>query len=114
MTFGEVGDFGVSLWAKWRKEKFKLISRPLYTRTAEVFLHSHKKVQTLEDLRGLKIRTVGAWLEIAKDLGASPLASAGGDVYPMLDRKVIDATEWGTLWENVSPGFHRITRYIIS
>ncbi len=31
----------------------------------------------------------------------------------MLDRKVIDATEWGTLYENVSPGFHRITRYII-
>ena len=104
---------GIELWAQWRKEKFKLISRPLYIRTAEAFLHSHKKVQTLEDLQGLKIRTAGAWLEIAKELGAAPLTSAGGDVYPMLDRKVIDATEWGTLYENVSPGFHRITKYII-
>ena len=78
-----------------------------------MFLHSHKKVQTLADLQGLKIRTAGAWLEIARELGAAPLTSAGGEVYPMLDRKVIDATEWGTLYENVSPGFHRITRYII-
>lgn len=104
---------GQQLWAQWRQEKFNVVSRPLYLRPAEVFLHSHKKVQTLADLQGLKIRTAGAWLEIARELGAAPLTSAGGEVYPMLDRKVIDATEWGTLYENVSPGFHRITRYII-
>ena len=104
---------GVDLWAQWRQEKFDLISRPLYLRPAEVFLHSHKKVQTLDDLQGLKIRTAGAWLEIARELGAAPLTSAGGEVYPMLDRKVIDATEWGTLHENVSPGFHRITRFVV-
>jgi TRAP-type mannitol/chloroaromatic compound transport system substrate-binding protein len=26
---------------------------------------------------------------------------------------VAPSTEWGTLWENISPGFHRITKYVI-
>ena len=26
---------------------------------------------------------------------------------------MIDATEWGTLWENISPGFNKIAKYVI-
>ena len=85
----------------------------LFIRTAEVFLHSRKPVKTLADLKGLKIRTAGAWLEMAKDLGAAPVTTAGGDVYPMLERGAIDATEWGTLWENISPGFYKVAKYLI-
>lgn len=104
---------GVELWKEWREEKFGVVAIPAYTRTAEVFLHSHKPIKTLQDLKGLKLRTTGAWLEIAKDLGAAPITVAGGDVFPMLERKAIDATEWGTLYENKSPGFHRVAKYII-
>ncbi len=104
---------GADLQAEWRKEKFNLVSMPLFVRTAEVFLHSRKPVRTLEDLKGLKLRTAGAWLEISKGMGAAPVTMPGGDVYPALERGAIDATEWGTLWENVSPGFHRVTKYVI-
>ncbi len=104
---------GVELWREWREEKFGLIAFPAYIRTAEVFLHSHKPITTLADLKGLKLRTTGAWLEISKKLGAAPVTSSGGDVYPMLERKAIDATEWGTLWENVTPGFHRVAKYLV-
>ena len=89
------------------------ISFPLFIRTAEAFLHSRKPVRTLADLKGLKLRTAGAWLEMAKDLGAAPVTTAGGDVYPMLERGAIDATEWGTLWENITPGFHKVAKYVI-
>ena len=104
---------GADLQAEWRKEKFNLVSMPLFVRTAEVFLHSRKPVRTLEDLKGLKLRTAGAWLEISKGMGAAPVTMPGGDVYPALERGAIDATEWGTLWENISPGFHRVTKYVI-
>ncbi len=50
---------------------------------------------------------------MAKDLGAAPVTTAGADVYPMLERGAIDATEWGTLYENISMGFHKIAKYII-
>ncbi len=104
---------GAEMQAEWRMEKFNLVSMPLGIRTAEAFLHSRKPVSTLEDLQGLKLRTAGAWLEISKGMGASPVTMPGGDVYTALERGAIDATEWGTLWENISPGFHRITKYVI-
>lgn len=106
-------DGGVELQAEWRKEKFDLVSMPLFVRTAEVFLHSRKEVRTLEDLAGLKLRTAGAWLEISKNMGAAPVTMPGGDVYPALERGAIDATEWGTLYENIAPGFHRVTQFVI-
>ena len=31
----------------------------------------------------------------------------------MLERGAIDATEWGTMYENISMGFHKIAKYII-
>ncbi|MEO7402511.1 MAG: TRAP transporter substrate-binding protein DctP [Burkholderiales bacterium] len=104
---------GAQLQRDYRMEKDEVVSIPLFIRTAEVFLHSRKPVKTLSDLKGLKLRTAGAWLEMAKDLGAAPVTTAGGDVYPMLERGAIDATEWGTLWENISPGFHKVTKYLI-
>ncbi|RIA47669.1 TRAP transporter substrate-binding protein DctP [Dichotomicrobium thermohalophilum] len=104
---------GADMQAAWRMERFNLVSMPLFIRTSEVFLHSRKPVRTLEDLQGLKLRTAGAWLEISKSMGAAPVTMPGGDVYPALERGAIDATEWGTLWENISPGFHRVTKYVI-
>jgi len=104
---------GAELQSEWRKEKFNLVSFPLFIRTAEVFLHSRKPVRSLADLQGLKLRTAGSWLEISESMGAAPVTTAGGVVYAALERGVIDATEWGTLWENISPGFHRVTKYVI-
>lgn len=104
---------GAELMNEWRGEKFNLVSMPLFIRTAEVFLHSRKPVQTLDDLQGLKLRTAGAWLDMAKDLGAAPVTMPGGEVYTALERGTIDATEWGTLWEDIAPGFHQVTKYVI-
>jgi len=104
---------GAEMERQFREETEGIVSIPLFIRTAEAFLHSRKPVKTLADLKGLKLRTAGAWLEMAKDLGAAPVTTAGGDVYPMLERGAIDATEWGTLYENISMGFHKIAKYII-
>ncbi|WP_089229751.1 TRAP transporter substrate-binding protein DctP [Tistlia consotensis] len=104
---------GNELWAEWRKEKFNLVAMPLFIRTAEAFLHSRKPVRTLEDLKGLKLRTAGAWLEISKEMGAAPVTTPGGEVYTALERGTIDATEWGTLYEDIAPGFYRVTKYVI-
>jgi TRAP-type mannitol/chloroaromatic compound transport system substrate-binding protein len=104
---------GAELQAEWRREKFDLVSMPLFIRTAEVFLHSRKPVKSLADLQGLKLRTAGAWLELSQGMGAAPVTMPGGDVYTALERGAIDATEWGTLWENIAPGLHKVTKYVI-
>jgi TRAP-type mannitol/chloroaromatic compound transport system substrate-binding protein len=104
---------GIDLWRQFRQEKFGVVSMPLFIRTAEAFLHSRVPVRTLDDLKGLKLRTAGAWLEISKELGAAPVTMPGGDVYPALERGAIDATEWGTLYEDIAPGFYKIAKYVI-
>ena len=104
---------GLALWRQWRQEKFGVVGLPCGIRTAEAFLHSRKAVRTLADLKGLKLRTAGAWQEISKNLGASPVSLPGGEVFTSLERGAIDATEWGTLYENITPGFHKIAKYVI-
>ena len=104
---------GLEMWRQYNEERFDLVSFPAFIRTAEAFLHSRKPVRTLDDLKGLKFRTAGAWLEISKGLGAAPVTMPGGEVYAALERGAIDATEWGTLYENQTTGFHKIAKYVI-
>jgi TRAP-type mannitol/chloroaromatic compound transport system substrate-binding protein len=104
---------GVQLQREFREKEFGVVSFPLFIRTAEVFLHSRKPVRTLEDLQGLKLRTAGAWIEMSAAMGAAPVTTPGGEIYAALERGVIDATEWGTLWENISPGFSKVAKYLI-
>lgn len=104
---------GYDMQKKFRDETAGVVSVPLFIRTAEVFMHSRKPVRTLGDLKGLKLRTAGAWLDMAKEMGAAPVTTAGGEIYTALERGVIDATEWGTLWENIDPGFYKVAKYLI-
>lgn len=106
-------DGGKELQREFRAEKFGVVSMPLFIRPAEVFLHSNKAVRNLDDMKGLKLRTAGAWIEMSAQMGAAPVMLPGGDVYPALERGVIDATEWGTPWENIAPGFAEVTKYLI-
>lgn len=104
---------GVELQREFRLKEFGVVSMPLFIRTAEVFLHSRKPVRTLADLQGLKLRTAGAWIEMSAAMGAAPVTTPGGEIYAALERGVIDATEWGTLWEDISPGFAKVAKYLI-
>ncbi len=104
---------GKELWREFREEKFGVVAFPMGIRPPEAFAHSHKPIRTLDDFKGLKMRTVGAWAQILPELGASVVSLPGGEVYQALERKVIDATEWATPGENVISGFHEIAKYVI-
>ena len=104
---------GKEIWRDYRMEKFDVVSMPCGIRPPEAFAHSHKPIRKLEDFKGLKMRTVGAWSQILPKLGASVVSLPGGEVYQALERKVIDATEWATPGENVISGFQDIAKYVI-
>jgi TRAP-type C4-dicarboxylate transport system substrate-binding protein len=56
-----------------------------------MMLFTTKKVTKMEDLKGLKIRARGrASTEIVERLGASPVASEVGELYPALERGIVD------------------------
>jgi TRAP-type C4-dicarboxylate transport system substrate-binding protein len=55
-------------------------------------IHSKKPIYTLEDLKGLKLRTGGAIAKVGKALGAAPVAMGQGGTYEALQKGVVDAT----------------------
>ena len=105
---------GAELQFEYRMNEFNVASIPCGIFPTEVFLHSKKKIETLEDFQGLKMRTAGAWAEIAGNLGASTVILPGAEVYPALERGVIDATEWSSPSVNLPSGFHKIAKYVIT
>jgi TRAP-type mannitol/chloroaromatic compound transport system substrate-binding protein len=105
---------GRDLWVKFRREKMGLHTIIAGMGTTEIFAHSHKAIRTLADLQGLKIRSSGAWADILKGLGATPVVLGGGDIFPMLERRGIDAAEWLNPSGNVSTGLANISKYVIT
>ncbi len=62
-------------------------------------LHSKKKITTLEDLKGVKIRVGGGGVLIAKSLGAVPVAMSAPKAHESLQRGTTDAAFFP--WEAV-------------
>jgi len=54
------------------------------------FIHTRKPVNTLEDLKGMKIRGTGTTTKIVANLGATPVAMPMPDTYDALNRGVVD------------------------
>ncbi|MFQ5971754.1 MAG: TRAP transporter substrate-binding protein DctP [Alphaproteobacteria bacterium] len=104
---------GAVLWREWRLEKFGVIAMPCGSHADEIHMVSHKPIRKIEDLQGLKLRTSGAWAEIAGGLGASTVVLAGAEVYPALEKNVVDAIEWANPAINYSIGFHKVAKYMI-
>jgi len=55
-------------------------------------LHTKKPVKTMEDLRGMKIRSTGFSAKIVEALGAVPVAMPQGATYESLQKGVVEGT----------------------
>ena len=53
-----------------------------------------KEINSLDDLKGLKMRIPGLGGEVMKRLGVNPVLLPAGEIYTSLERGTIDATEW--------------------
>ena len=63
------------------------------TTTASHLLCKDKHINTLDDLKGTKIRAVGVYGRILGDLGAEVVRMGQGDVYQALDTGVVDCNQ---------------------
>ena len=105
---------GEKLLQEHRRATMKMHTMVLGAGPSEVFAHSHKPIRTVEDLKGLKFRTLGNWAAILKDgFGAVPVVVPGSELYSMLEKKAIDAMEYSMPSENKALGFQEIARYIV-
>ena len=70
-----------------------------------------KEINTLDDLKGLKMRIPGFAGEVLSKLGVVVTNIAPGELYTALDRRTIDALEWVGPSLDLSMGFQKIAPY---
>lgn len=103
---------GEELLQQWRSETSGVVSFLLGLGPSEI-IHSNKRISSLKDFKGLKMRTSGAWAEIIPGLGASAVILPAAEIFPALEKNVVDAVEWADPGTNLPLGFHQVAKYII-
>jgi len=77
-------------------------------------IHSKKPVNTLDDLKGMKIRVPGGMVaEVFQQFGVSTVSLPGSDIFPALEKGTIDAADYVGPAVNYELGFSQVTDYII-
>ena len=70
-----------------------------------------KEINTLEDMKGLKMRVGGFAGKVMEKLGVVPQQIAGGDIYPALEKGTIDGAEWVGPYDDQKLGFYKVAPY---
>lgn len=71
----------------------------------------NKEINSLEDLKGLKMRIPGYGGEVFTRAGGTAVNIPGGELYTSLETGVIDATEWVGPYNDLAFGFQQIAQY---
>jgi TRAP-type mannitol/chloroaromatic compound transport system substrate-binding protein len=71
----------------------------------------NREVETVADLKGLKIRIPGFGADVMRRLGADPVQLGGGEIYAALERGDIDAAEWQNPYEDEQLRLYEVARY---
>ncbi len=71
----------------------------------------NRKIESLEDLKGLNMRIPGLGGEVLKRLGGSPVNVPGGELFTALQTGRIDATEWVGPYNDMAFGLYKAAKY---
>lgn len=93
--------------------RFNLFALPCGQIGQDMGLFSNKRATKMADFKGFRARTVGWYMDILNELGASVIPLPLGEVYLSLERGVIDAAEFSSPSTNYPTGFDEITKYVI-
>ena len=71
----------------------------------------NRRVDSVADLRGLRMRIPGLGGEVLNRLGGTPVSLPGGEIFSALKTGNIDATEWVGPYNDLAFGFYKAARY---
>jgi TRAP-type mannitol/chloroaromatic compound transport system substrate-binding protein len=70
-----------------------------------------REVKNLDEMKGLKMRFFGLGAKVMQKLGVSTQLLAAADIFPALERGVIEATEFSMPAMDIKLGFHQIAKF---
>ncbi|HSE92280.1 MAG TPA: ABC transporter substrate-binding protein [Methylomirabilota bacterium] len=101
---------GLKLWEEVYAP-FGLVARPCGNTGTQMAGWFKKKINSIDDFKGLKMRIPGLGGKVVAKAGGTVVLLAGGEIFPALERGVIDATEWVGPEDDLKLGLHNAARY---
>ncbi len=110
MTSWLVYGDGLKLWEE-TYAPFNLIPRFGGSTGVQMGGWFNKKINTLDDYKGLKMRIPGLGGKVVAKAGGTVVLTPGGEIFTNLERGVIDATEWVGPLHDLRMGFYQAAKY---
>jgi TRAP-type mannitol/chloroaromatic compound transport system substrate-binding protein len=109
MSWYLYGD-GIKLWEEGYAA-FNMIPRPGPSTGVQMAGWFRKKINSIADYKGLKMRIPGLGGKIVAAAGGTVVLTPGGEIYTALERGVIDSTEWVGPHDDMKLGLHNAARF---
>jgi TRAP-type mannitol/chloroaromatic compound transport system substrate-binding protein len=101
---------GLKLWEE-AYAAFNLVPRPAMGNAPQMAGWFRKKINTIGDFKGLKMRIPNLGGKVYARAGATTVLTPGSEIYAALERGVIDASEWVGPHDDMKLGLHQTARY---
>ncbi|HFD92656.1 MAG TPA: TRAP transporter substrate-binding protein [Gammaproteobacteria bacterium] len=104
------GGGGLDLWREVYAPH-KLVPFPMGNTGVQMGGWFRKKIETVGDLKGIKMRIPGLGGKVIAKAGVNPVLLPAGEIYTALERGTIDATEWVGPYHDLRLGLYRAAKY---
>ena len=101
---------GMELWQQVYKP-FGLIPAAAGNTGVQMAGWFNKQINSVADLKGLKMRIPGLGGEVLRRAGGTPVSLPGGEIFTSLKSGAIDASEWVGPYNDLAFGLHKAAKY---
>ena len=102
---------GLELWQEMYAEVFNVIPFPAGNTGVQMAGWFNKEINSVDDLKGLKMRIPGVGGEVMQRAGASQITVPASEIFTSLQTGAIDAAEWVGPYNDIALGLHKAARY---
>ncbi len=101
---------GLELWEELYAP-FNLVPLPAGSTGPQMGGWFNKEINSVDDLKGLKMRIPGLGGDVLRRAGGTPVTLPGSEIFTALQTGAIDATEWVGPYNDASFGLHKAAKY---
>ena len=101
---------GMQLWEETYKP-FGLIPSAAGNTGVQMAGWFNREINSVSDLKGLKMRIPGLGGEVLKQAGGTPVSLPGGEIFTSLKSGAIDATEWVGPYNDLAFGLYKAAKH---
>jgi TRAP-type mannitol/chloroaromatic compound transport system substrate-binding protein len=91
-------------------KNYNIVNFPCGNTGAQMGGWYRKEINSLDDIKGLKMRIGGFGGRVLSAIGGVPQNIPAGEIYPALEKGTIDATEWVGPYDDEKLGFFKVAK----